>query len=189
MRTFFLNLLLFLISAAAFCEVTPPNYNFSLDQFNTYLPGKNLDILAPDIKKSFFTLRGKNTIYRFWVRDHRYKFPLFVQTNAEGRILDFYARLPNYFLHDSFHQGLINRFGKQNKFIKKEELAVYIWDQAQGLERTEIVYSGTCTITCFPVFLTYISSSEKDADKTYQSLVDWAGQSGLSNFNPASLRN
>lgn len=185
----FIFTVVMLFPSILFCKVDPPNFNFSLDQFNPYLPGKVVDKNSPENQKLLFTTRGKNLIYRFWISHQRYKFPLFVQTNQEGRILDSYARLPSYFLHDTFHQSLINRYAKQDNYYKKEDLAIYVWKEAKGLEQTEIVYSGTCTITCFPVFVTFVSVTERSNDKGYQSLLDWAGQSGLSNFHPSSLRN
>ena len=53
----------------------------------------------PDLIKDL----GEVRIYRFYVDQIRYKFPVFVQLD-QGKALDFYAKLPSYFLHDVFHQ-------------------------------------------------------------------------------------
>jgi hypothetical protein len=70
-------------------------------------------------------------------------------------ILDFFAILPSYFLHDLFHQALINRLGKQSSYIKKETAALYIWKTSDGLTH---YYQGTCTINCFPEFYSVVGA-------------------------------
>lgn len=132
-----------------FSKVDPPNYDFSLDSFAPFMPGKTLSELNK--------LYSQNTkmedadggvIYRFYVEQLRYRFPVFVL--VKGDIIDnFYATLPSYFLHDVFHQSIINRYGMQQTYKKVEESAVYIWNNVNGNSH---VYGGTCTITCFPLY-------------------------------------
>lgn len=145
--TFFL--IFTILACLSEAKVDPPNYNFSLDKFNDFMPGSSL----ADIQK----IHGEGTkisegqggiIYRFHVSHIRYKFPVFVQLKG-SKVGDFFARLPSYFLHDVFHQSLINRIGAQNKYYKKENNAVYIWDNVSGNTH---IYSGSCTITCFPIY-------------------------------------
>lgn len=130
-------------------KVDPPNYDFSLDELALFMPGSPLSKIeekygkAPPYEKT-----GKSEIYRFYVKQIRYVFPVFVQV-IEGKSVDFYAKLPSYFLHDIFHQSLINRLGKQDKYIKKERHALYIWNNKNNLKHT---YHGACTITCFPIY-------------------------------------
>lgn len=129
-------------------KVEAHNYNFSLDTLHEFLPGKKAEELEKKHGKSesMSKQRGIET-KKFNVSHIRYKFPVIVQIK-DGVILDFVARLPSYFLHDVFLQSLVNRMGKQKFYKKTGEEAFYTWDE--GLNHH--VYSGSCTITCFPVF-------------------------------------
>ena len=68
----------------------------------------------------------------------------------EGRVIDFYANLPSFLSHDIFHQFLIRRYGAQGRYFKKNRSAIYQWDDKEG---RRITYSGQCTLTCFPHYL------------------------------------
>lgn len=129
-------------------KVEAPNYNFSVDTLNDFMPGTSID----SIEKKY----GKGTVERnfggaqtqkYFVSHIRYKFPVLVQV-SEGKVLDMYARLPNYFLHDVFLQSLVNRIGKQTSYKKTGEHAHYVWDNKD----LKHIYDGACTITCFPIF-------------------------------------
>ena len=134
-----------ILSSSVFSKVDPPNYDFSLDKFEEFMPGKKLN--EAHRKNQTFSKAGFKT-YKIYIEHIRYKFPLFVQVKGDT-ITDFFARLPAYFLHDIFHQSLINRIGKQDIYKKVEEQAVYIWKNKKGLSH---IYSGGCTITCFPIY-------------------------------------
>ncbi len=130
-------------------EVQPPNYDFSLEKFDDFMPGKTLeDIEKTYLYKELMMTKNGYSIYKFYVSHRRYKFAILVQF-YQGKVLDFHARLPQYFLHDIFHQSLINRFKKQDQYFHTEEHAVYVWKNIRG---NEITYSGACTITCFPIY-------------------------------------
>lgn len=134
----------------AFAKVEPPNYNFSLDTLNLFMPKKSVkNVKQKYPKMSIQKVQNGNTLYKVYINQRRYKFPVLFQAKGDV-ITDFYTRLPAYFLHDVFHQSLINRIGKQNKYFKKEEAAVYIWNK----KKLTHVYSGGCTITCFPIYYT-----------------------------------
>lgn len=92
---------------------------------------------------------GNHRLLRFSVEHLRYKFGAFVELRGD-RVIGFFAALPSYFLHDIFHQGLINRFGMQDEFFHRDATSVYRWNNANGLTLT---YSGACTITCFPIYV------------------------------------
>ncbi len=130
-------------------EIVPPNYNFTLDQFNIFHPGQ----LLPKIKEKYgkgrivFT-QNEMTTYEFFVQHQRYNFPVFVQTYRK-KVIDFYTPLPSYFLHNIFHQSLINRLGKQDSYKRSEHTAVYNWRNKKGFTYT---YSGQCSFTCYPVY-------------------------------------
>lgn len=153
MRPLLISLLMFLSSLLYIhdvqAKVDPPNYDFSLDSLSPFMPGQSLGELQKKYGKGTkMGEDGNGVITRFLVEQLRYKFPVLVQSKADV-IDNFYASLPTYFLHDVFHQSLINRLGMQDSYKKVEESAVYIWKNNKGLTH---VYSGTCTITCFPVY-------------------------------------
>lgn len=113
------------------------------------MPGKKLSDIEKEYKtKELVFNDGAFKTYKFYVEHIRYRFPIFVQFKGE-EVTDFHARLPAYFLHDVFHQSLINRLGNQDSYKKVEEQAVYIWNNKQGMKH---VYSGGCSITCFPIY-------------------------------------
>lgn len=127
-----------------------PNYNFALETLDPFRPGASWqELLATHGTGEVIKRRDELRVHRYYVAHIRYKFPVFV-TIENDEITKMKARLPNYFLHDIFHQSLINRFGPQDEYFKKEEQAIYQW-QEQELTHT---YMGSCTITCFPVFYT-----------------------------------
>ena len=144
----FLMLTLAFFSESGYPKVKAPNYNFSLDSLAFFLPGKSLIEAQKKYGKGTILKKGPITTYRFYVAQIRYKFPVIIQA-SQGKIIDMFANLPTYFLHDIFHQSLINRYGKQDIYKKKEGGAVYTWKNKDGIRHT---YSGTCTITCFPIY-------------------------------------
>lgn len=131
-------------------KVEAPNYSFTYDAFNPFLPGASYpELVKAKGEGEVISKEGKSTIRRYLIKHQLYVFPVWVLANDET-ILSFYTRLPSYFLHDVFHQTLINRYGKQDSYFKKEEHAVYVWKNAKNFT---ITYEGTCTITCFPIYL------------------------------------
>ena len=150
----FLSFFLIFLAVPTWGKVDPPNYEFSLDVLETFAPTKTKE----EIEKKYPTSKiiadnGDTLIKRYEVTHIRYKFPVIVQYQGD-KVLDSYARLPSYFLHDVFHQSLINRYGKQDRYQKLEEQAVYQWTNAKNMK---ITYAGACTITCFPLFISYES--------------------------------
>ncbi len=129
-------------------KVEPPNYQFSLDTLSDFFPEKKvIDLEKKYGKGDIMNDNGGTQTQKFYVAHIRYKFPVFIQVK-DGVILDFFARLPQYFLHDVFFQSLINRMGKQKTYKKVGEEAVYIWETTS----LKYIYSAACTITCFPIF-------------------------------------
>jgi hypothetical protein len=146
---------------SAFGKVDPPNYNFSLNKLEPFTPNKTLASIEKILGKGeLIEDNGETKIIRYMISHVRYKFPVYVQLKKDI-VLDFYARFPTYFLHDLFHQSLINKFGKQTKYHRQENDAVYIWEKVKGFR---IVYSGACTITCFPNYVSYMKVEEKKGE-------------------------
>jgi hypothetical protein len=147
-------------------KVDPPNYDFSLDELKLFSPSSKLANIQ---KKYPGMLKIKEeagfTIYRAYVAQLRYKFPVLLQVK-DGVVADFYARLPTYFLHNVFHQSLINRYKMQDHYHKDQEQAVYIWKNRDNIHH---VYSGACTITCFPMY--YTQYPEKHSFGAYTPLI------------------
>ena len=155
----------FLIPFSLYSQVKPPNYDFSLDNLAPYYPGKDLKAaLAQNKTGKLDSKSGDTEIWKFYVEQIRYRFPLFAQV-YNGKILDFYTTLPTYFLHDLFHQSLINRYKKQDSYQKIKENAIYTWKNAEG---NKVVYSGTCTITCFPLYLSISTNSPPTSIGSYE---------------------
>jgi hypothetical protein len=143
-------------------KVDAYNYNFSLDQLKPFYPGNRIS----DIKDLvYLTKKGDYALVKTEVIYQRYKF--FVYMDVKGDvILGFFSRLPSFFLHDLFHQALINRLGKQTSYTKKESAALYIWKTEDGLTH---YYQGSCTITCFPEFYAVVG---KDYPQDFIPFVD-----------------
>jgi len=178
-----ISVLIYFFSAPIYSKVDPPNYNFSLDGLKPFYPGqKYADLSKTKLGKGeLYTQNGKYIVYKYKITRTRYKFTLFIQVNKEDEIVDFYALLPSYFLHDVFHQSLINRFGKQNTYKKNEGNAVYIWNKPKNLT-SKIIYSGTCTVTCFPLFISFVSLKELKNQKSFKSILDVASAGSLFNL-------
>lgn len=120
------------------------------------MPTSKLSVIDQKYKNKKVVFKSGGFItYKYYVEHLKYKFPILVQT-LNGQVTDFYTKLPSYFLHDVFHQSIINRFGKQDFYKKTEESALYIWKNSKNLNNLKIIYSGACTITCFPLFYSVV---------------------------------
>lgn len=135
-------------------KVEAPNYHFNINEFDSFLPGKTIE----PVSGQYFLLnkKGSTHLYKTKIDSTRYVIDLFI-TLDKNEVIDFYAKLPSYFLHDVFFQSLITRYGKQTSYKMKDEHAVYIWE----LKDLLITYSATCTITCFPLYLSIASQQHK----------------------------
>ena len=150
-----LKLILPSLLALIFCanigaKVEAPNYQFKLETLDVFMPGQKVEDIEKQHGKGVVMndKRGTTTI-KFKVKQIRYSFDVLVQAR-EGVVLDFFTKLPSYFLHDVFFQSLINKYGKQTSYKKAGEEAYYVWEKAP----LKIIYNGHCTITCFPGFYT-----------------------------------
>jgi hypothetical protein len=129
-------------------KVIAPNYEFNVDSLMDFLPSKDLkDIESKYGKPEVMNLKDGIQLLKVQIKTTNYHIPVMIQVR-DNKILDFYAKLPSYFLHDVFFQSLINRLGKQEVFQKSAEEAIYQWLKDDMTH----VYSAACTITCFPIF-------------------------------------
>ena len=165
------KIFLFLMLSLPFhlqAEVKPANYDFSLESLKVFKPGSTREAFEKKYGKGeVWKKENKTVILKYYVAQIRYKFPVFVQV-FDGKVVDFFARLPTYFLHDLFHQSIINRVGKQDKYFRVENNALYKWVNKKGIDYT---YSGTCTITCFPIFYSEALSKPPSGMNKYKPLV------------------
>lgn len=139
---------------------SPSHYDFSLDALKSFYPGKRVKEIQKKHGKGDVLGRQENlTLMRFYVAYHYYRFPVFVQVEVgKGKVWDSFARLPAFFHHDTFHQSLIKRLGKQDEFFHREDSSLYIWKNREG--GIDLIYEGICTLTCFPMYL-YLSRDSK----------------------------
>ena len=145
-----------LLCSVVHAKVDPPNYDFSTDSLAAFFPGQPLSALESAHGKGEVLRDGQVRMLRFWVTQVRYKFPVVVQADNE-KVLDMFATLPSYFLHDVFHQSLIKRWGKQQGYKRVDEEAYYRWQDGDKVMH----YSAACTITCFPLYFSVAPSPEK----------------------------
>jgi len=165
---FFIGCFFFIVQDAA-AKVDPPNYEFSLTELETFAPGASFESLKTKYGKAFPVKSSDGSkVYKFYVAQIRYKFPVYVQI-VNDKVIDFYATLPTYFLHDVFHQSLINKLGKQDFYQLVEKNAIYIWNNKNGVKH---IYSGTCTITCFPLYYSQIKVGQSGKTDSLRPLVE-----------------
>jgi hypothetical protein len=151
MRPHFILIYFFLFSFSLTTEskIDPPNYNFSLDQLAPFYPGASLKDLEQKVGEGDLVRKTSSfTVKKFFITHVRYKFPVIITTSGD-LILDMYTVLPSFFLHDVFHQSLINRYGKQDTYKLFNGTALYGWNNKSKMK---LYYSSTCTITCFPLY-------------------------------------
>lgn len=150
-------LILVIFCFCAHAKVDPKNYDFSTDTLADFFPGKELSSIETKYGKAdVMRERGEQKMLRFWVAQIRYKFPVIVQVE-NGKVLDMFAKLPSYFLHDIFHQSLIKRWGQQKIYKRVDEEAYYRWEDDEKIMH----YSASCTITCFPIYFTVAPAKNK----------------------------
>lgn len=139
-------------------KIDPPNYILMLDALGDFSPGKNIQELDRRFGKGIVMNESGNiTVRKYLVAPGQHQFSVMVQ-GKDDKILDFYTKLPSHFSHDEFLRKLIEKFGKQDSFKKLSREAVYTWTK----DSNRMVYSGACTITCYPQFFTFYLKDFKD---------------------------
>ena len=147
-------------------EITPPNYNFTLQSLENFMPGKKIEeIKKTNPKFDIFSDNGDQKILRFKLLRANYTLDLYTQVKKD-QITDLFVRLPQHFLHDLFLKDLQTKWKKQDKFKRHDRSAVYVW---LNRDNTNIIYHGSCSITCFPMFIEIVST-DKSVIPMYQKL-------------------
>lgn len=167
----------------SFALVKEPNYDFSLEELKIFTPLQSFEAVEKKYQGQLKKIKDENgfIIYRTYHTQLRYKFPILIQVKNKT-ITDFYARLPTYFLHDVFHQSLINRYKMQDHYKKHEEQAIYIWKNRDNIHH---VYSGTCTITCFPLY--YAQYPDKHTFSGLIPIIKKVHQNYIDSFEKLSI--
>ncbi len=147
-------------------EITPPNYDFTLKTLENFAPGKSIEELKKTNPKfDIFSETGDQKILRFKLQRKDYMLDIYTQVKKDI-ITDLFVRLPQHFLHDLFLKELQSKWKKQDKFVRHDKSALYIW---LDKDSTNIIYHGSCSITCFPMFLEIVST-DKTVEPLYKKL-------------------
>lgn len=157
--------LLLSFSTRIYAEIKPPNYDFTFASLEPFLPGGNLEKIKSDktIQSDIFEDNGNLKILRIKLKRANYHIDVYVQTK-DGKITDMFARLPQHFIHDIFLADLQKKYKKQDKYVQKDMNALYVWMNRDG---NNIIYQGSCSITCFPMFVEVVSG-DKSVVPLYQ---------------------
>lgn len=163
MNQFFFKFLLFTYSlysllANVSAEIVPPNYDFTLTTIEPFFPGKSVEEAKKikAIQSDIFEDNGEQKVIRFKIKRANYSLDLYVQAKGD-KIVDLFVRLPQHFLHDLFLGDLQKRFKKQDRFVRKDMSALYVWLNRDG---NNLIYHGSCSITCFPMFVEMVSTDK-----------------------------
>jgi hypothetical protein len=145
-------------------EITPPNYDFTLQSIENFAPGKNIEeVKKQNPKFDIFEDNGDQKVFRFKLIRANYILDVYTQVKKDT-ITDLFVRLPQYFLHDIFLKDLQKKWGKQDRFVHHDKSSVYAWLNKNNVN---IIYQGSCSITCFPMYIEIVST-EKSVIPMYQ---------------------
>jgi len=153
MSILFTKFLLFIFAIHA--QIPPLNYDFTLKSLEIFTPGKTLE----EIKKQYsnydiFEDSGDQKILHFKIKRTGYILDVYTQTKKDT-VTDLFVRLPQHFLHDLFLKELQLKWKKQDKFVRHDRSALYVW---LNRDNSNIIYDGSCSITCFPMFIEIVST-------------------------------
>lgn len=165
--------ILFIINNLLHAEITPPNYDFTLKSLESFTPGKSIEeIKKQNPKFDVFADNGDQKTLRFKLKRANYTLDIFTQVKKD-QVTDMFVRLPQYFIHDIFLADLQKKWKKQDRFVRHDKSAVYVW---LNRDNSNIIYHGSCTITCFPMFIEIVSTDKSVIPmyvKMNESLPKW----------------
>jgi len=152
-----MKFLFLLTSFYLYAKITPPNYDFTLKSLEIFYPGKPIE----EVKKlnpKYKTIEdnGDAKLLFFQIKKANYKLDIYTQVKKD-QITDLYVRLPQHFVHDILLKDLQTTWKKQDRFIRKDGSALYTW---MNRDNFNIIYQGSCSITCFPMFLEIVSTDK-----------------------------
>jgi len=164
LRFCLLGILMLSWSRLTLAAVEAPNFDFSLDLLNDFLPRHSLAEIDQKFSPQILQTTGAYQWHKYLLTQPRYQIKVLAQA-WQGQVADVFAPLPSFFSHDVFLQAIINRLGPAQKIDKSGEEAAYLWEKDQ----LRYVYAAACTITCFPVYFTVIDL-QVPAQEAYQPL-------------------
>lgn len=148
---------LFTLILAIHAEITPPNYDFTLKTIESFTPGRNIEeIKKQNPKFDVFEDNGDQKILRFKINRTNYSLDIYTQVKKDT-VTDLFVRLPQHFLHDIFLGDLQKKWKKQDKFVRHDRSALYVW---LNRDNNNIIYHGSCSLTCFPMFIEIVSTDK-----------------------------
>lgn len=145
-------------------KITPPNYDFKISMLETFFPTKSVEEIKKQIPKfDIVEDSGDQKILKFKLNKKEYILDIYVQVKKD-LIIDTYIRMPQHFNHDLLLKELQEKWKKQDKFKNKDRSSLYTWFNR---DRMNILYQGSCSITCFPMFLEF-TTSDNSVKPLYQ---------------------
>jgi hypothetical protein len=161
MKIFFTLMLLQANNITA--KITPPNYDFNLKVIENFYPSKSIeDAKKINPKFEVYEDSGDQKILKFKLIKKDYTLDIYTQIKKDI-IQDTFIRMPQYFNHDLFLKELQSKWKKQDKFVRKDQSSLYTWFNR---DQMNILYHGSCSITCFPMFIEF-SSLDKSLKPLY----------------------
>lgn len=148
-------------------DIKPGNAEFFLTIVEPFLPGSSVEKIKSDktIQSDIFEDNGNQKVFKVKYSKPTLKLDIFLQTK-DDKVTDMFVRLPQHLRHDSVLAELQKKYKKQDKYVRKDWSALYVW---MGRDGNNIIYHGSCSITCFPMFIEIVSA-DKSVVPLYQKL-------------------
>ena len=155
-RYLLLMLLLWGVSGGLLADIQVPNYDFSTATIEPFYPGASVEKIKSDkaIQSEIYEDAGNLKTYKFKLKKANYNLDIFAQAK-DDKITSMFVRLPQYFNHDLVLTDLQKKYKKQDKFVRKDLSALYVWMNRDG---SNIIYHGTCSLSCFPMFIEVVNT-------------------------------
>lgn len=163
----------FVILTSLLCQLNTfgANKDFNLELFAPLLPGQNWESTSKQLKKvETLQEQGSSKIIKaIFFDDQKNMFQAFVQIN-QNIISDSFIRPPTHMDHNEFLKALQKKYGKQNFFKNKDRSSMYVWDKIPDLK---IVYQGSCSLSCFAMFISFASLQNKSNPSLFEQLDEF----------------
>lgn len=160
---------LFSIVSLVHAKITPPNYDFNWGVIENFFPSKTIeDIKKINLKIETLEDNGDLKLLKTKLIKKDYSLDIYLQLKKDV-IFDTYIRMPQYFSHDIFLKELQSKWKKQDKFKNKDGSSYYVWFNRDNMN---ILYQGSCSITCFPMFIEFVKYGEKGTPPLYKKFND-----------------
>jgi hypothetical protein len=155
MKLFFI--ILFSLVTGVHAKITPPNYDFKFEIIENFFPTKSFEeIKKQKLKIETIEDNGDQKLFKIKLVKKDYSLDIYAQVKKDI-IVDTYIRMPQYFSHDLFLKELQTKWKKQDKFKHKDGSSYYTWFNRDNMN---ILYQGSCSITCFPMFIEFVSTDK-----------------------------